>query len=295
MNKYIGYVKINICKYIFLSSSECYFVYTIWFGQLIGGTAMISEEMLKKLTIGTVIKSSVPKRRWSYMSDRERNGSENQILSFKDFGDTIDWFFVGIKIIGQKRFLKCVEKTPVLSLEFSGGAACFYGEKELNNIARYWFGREFSYPKSMTIEDVNLLLGVEVKPSNKRYTFGKNGYSPESFVKHRRAYQGTRVRHLAYSYNVDELPISPATEIVFIDKPYWLASRTVSVEEGCAYFGLGEVTEDGCVNMGHSLFKSTGEVLGGRNIAYVRTVIYVDPKLFELVKLNSGAFRLIKS
>ena len=256
---------------------------------------MISDEMLKKLTIGTVIKSSVPKRRWSYMSDGKRNGKENQILSFKGFGDTIDWFFIGIKIIGQKRFLKCVEKNPVLSLEFSGGAACFYGEKELNNIARYWFDREFCYPKSMTVEDVNLLLGVEVKSSNKRYTFVKDDYSPESFVKHRGAYRGTRVTHLAYSYNVDELPSSPATEIVFIDKPYWLASRTVSVEESYAYFGLGEVTKDGCVNMGHSFFKSTGEVLGGRNTAYVRNVIYVDPKLFELVKLNSGAFRLIKS
>ena len=256
---------------------------------------MISDEMLKKLTIGTVIKSSVPKRRWTYMSTGNRNGKENQILSFKGFGDTIDWFFVGIKIIGKKRFLKCIEKNPVLSLELRGGAACFYGEKELNNIARYWFDREFCYPKSMTVEDVNLLLGVEVKPPNKRYIFAKGDYSPESFIKHRRAYQGTSVRHFAYSYDVDELPSSPATEIVFIDKPYWLASRTVSVEENCAYFGLGEVTEDGCVNMGHSLFKSTGEILGGRNTAYVRTVIYVDPKLFELVKLNNGAFGLVKS
>lgn len=256
---------------------------------------MISAEMIKKLEIGTVIRSSVPKRKWGYESSAKRNGKENQYLNIEDFGSTIDWFFVGVHIVGQKLFLKCIEKDPVLPLEFQGGTACFYGEKELNNIARYWFSKKFAYPRNMKIEDVNQLLGVEVNPSNRWYRFDKEDYSPESFVKRRGAYEGSRVRHLAYSYNASELPISSVSEVVFRDKTYWLASPTVSVEEDCAYFGLGEVTEDGCVNMGHSLFKSTGKILGGLNTACVRFVVYIDPELFSIVSLNSGVYVLAES
>lgn len=264
--------------------------------QLIGGTAMISEEMLNGLEIGTVIKSDVPKKKRDYVSYKFRNGKENQRLSFKDAGDTIDWLFIGINFVGEKKFLKCIEKDPVLSLEFRGAPGCFFGEKELSNIARHWFNtKNMRYARSMNVHDVNMLLDVERKPSNRWYTFKNGDYSPESVTKHRTAYEGLRVRHSAYSYSKNELPITPASDIVFIDKPYWLASKTICVESTCAYFGLGEVTKDGLVNMGHSLFKSTGEILGGSNTAYIRSVVYIDPKLFSLVKLNSGVLRLVAS
>lgn len=258
-------------------------------------TAMISNDVLSELTIGTVIKSDVPKRKWDYMSYKNRNGKADQTFSLRERKDAIDWLFIGVNFVGRKMFLKCVEKEPIFSIEFRGGVGSFYCEKELNSIVRYWFGRKFCYPRSIRVEDINLLLGIEVEPSNKRYTFKKGDYSPGSFAKHRVEYEGTRVKHLSYSYNRIELPISPATEIVFLDKPYWLASKTVSVERDCAYFGLGEVTSDGCVNMGHSLFKSTGETLGGTNTAYVRSLVYIDPKSYSLIKLNSGAYRLVES
>ena len=35
---------------------------------------MITNEMLQKLTIGTVIRTNVPKRKWAYMSYKNRNG-----------------------------------------------------------------------------------------------------------------------------------------------------------------------------------------------------------------------------
>ncbi len=258
---------------------------------------MISEEMLKELTIGTVIKSNVPKKKRTYISYKERNGIANQLLNFSDCGDTIDWVFAGMYFIGEKKFLKCIEKNPVLPLELRGAPGCFYGEKELSNIARYFFTKTngFRYARGMNDHDVNLLLGVEVNIPNKYYVFKERNYSPETSVKHRRAIQGARVRHSAYSYSRIELPSSDAADIVFSDKPYWLASRTVSVEEDCAYFGLGEVTKDGLVNMGHSLFKSTGETLGGMNTSYVRSVVYIDPELVSLIKLNSGAYGLVAS
>lgn len=257
---------------------------------------MISEEMLNELAIGTVIKSEVPRKKRDYISYKHRNGKEDQLISLGDLDDAIDWVFIGINFVGEKKFLKCVEKDPIMSLEFRGAAACFYGEKELSNIARHWFNQKgIKYPRSIRVDDVNILLDVERKPSNRWYTFKNGDYSPESFIKHRAAYEGLRVRHSAYSYNKTELPMSPASDIIFIDKPYWLASRTVCVEKSCAYFGLGEVTKDGLVNMGHSFFKSTGEILGGSNTAYVRSVVYIDPELFSLMKLNSGAFRLMAS
>lgn len=255
---------------------------------------MISNDVLNELTVGTVIKSDVPKRKWDYMSYKNRNGKEDQSFSLRMYGDTIDWIFVGVNFVGRKKFLKCIERDPTFYMEFGGGVGSFYCEKELSNIARYWFGKKFSYPRSIKVEDINLLLGVEVKPSNKRYTFKKNDYSPESFTKHRTEYEGTHVRHLAYSYDKDELPTSTAAEMVFLEKNYWLASKTVAVERECAYFGVGEVTSDGCVNMGHSLFKSTGEALGGINSAYVRFVVYIDPEKYSLVKLKNESYGLIE-
>ena len=257
---------------------------------------MISEKMLKELTIGTVIKSSVPKKKRSYISYKERNGRADQLLTLAGLEDTIDWFFVGVNFVGEKKFLKCIEKDPVLPIEFRGAQACLYGEKELSNIARYWFNRKgMNYSRSICVDDINMLLNVEREQQNRCYTFGIRDYSPESFIKHRHASKGKKVRHSAYSYSRIELPSSDAADIVFSDKPYWLASRTVSVEEDCAYFGLGEVTKDGLVNMGHSLFKSTGETLGGMNTSYVRSVVYIDPELVSLIKLNSGAYGLVAS
>lgn len=256
---------------------------------------MISNDMLKELEIGAVIQSRVPKKKYDYVSYANRNGSKDQIFSLKDLGSMIEWLFVGINFVGKKKFIKCIEKDPVFCIEFRGAIGANFCEKELSNIVRHWFARTFAYPRSIKAEDINQLLGVEVNQSNKRYTFNGTDYSPQSFVKSRTAYKGDRVKHLAYSYNSNELPTTSATDIVFLDKSYWLASKTVAVESDCAYFGLGEVTADGCVNMGHSLYKSTGEILGGTNAAHIRSVIYIEPERYSLIKLNSGAYGLVES
>lgn len=257
---------------------------------------MISDEMLRELTIGTVIKADVSKKKRDYISYKDRNGKENQLLGFRNLEETVSWFFIGIELEGEKKFLKCVEKDPTLSIEFRGAPACFFGEKELSNIARHWFGNKgIKYARSINVNDINALLGVGVRPSSRLYTFKNSDYSPESFIKHRHAPKGRRVRHSAYSYGRAEIYNASTTDIVFIDKPYWLANKTISVKEDCAYFGLGEVTKEGNVNMGHNLFKSNGEILGGSNTAYVRSVVYIEPESFSLTELEDGSFRLLVS
>lgn len=258
---------------------------------------MIYDEMIRKLTIGTVIKTEIPRKKRNYISYKNRNGQENQILGFGDFDDMLSWFFIGIAVEGEKKFLKCVEKDPFLLLEFKGAEACFYGEKELSNIARHWFSNKgIKYARSMNAKDVNELLNVEVKPPNRLYTFKNGDYSPDSFIKHRHAPKGGRVKQSAYSYNSVEVANSSATDIVFIDKSYWLANKTISVEADCAYFGLGKVTKEGFVNVGHSLFKSDGESVSNSNTAYVRSMIYIDPEFFRISKLESeGEFELMSS
>lgn len=257
---------------------------------------MISDEMIRELTIGTVIKSDVPKKKRDYISYKDRNGKVDQMLGFRNLDETVSWFFVGVELEGDKKFLKCVEKDPILSLEFRGASACFYGEKELSNIARHWFANKgIKYARSINVDDVNALLGIGIRPSSRLYTFKNGDYSPESFIKHRHAPKGRRVRHSAYSYSEAEIHSTSVTDIVFIDKPYWLANKSISVREDCAYFGLGEVTKDGVVKMEHNLFKSNGEILGGSNTAYVRSVVYIEPEFFSLTRLDDGAFRLLAS
>lgn len=255
---------------------------------------MILEKMLRELTIGTIIRSEVPKGKRTYISHKDRNGEEEQILTFKTSNEVVEWFVIGISLKGGKECIKCVEKEPNLSLKLRGGPACFYAEKELNNISRYFFrGNGIAHVRSINASDVNSLLGVEIQPSNRYYTFGKGDYAPRNFVKHRRANQGDRIRNSAYCYNEAELLQSPAKEIVFIDKPYWLASMNVSIENGFAYFGVGKVTEDGSIDMKQSLFRTTG--VSGSDTSYVRSVIYIDLEFFSLEKLNDGVFNLVAS
>ena len=80
--------------------------------------------------------------------------------------------------------------------------------------------------------------------------------------------------------------------IIFIDKPYWLASRLVSVEQDVASFGIGKVTEK-MVNMENILFNSTGA--SNTSKGYVRSMICIDPEKFSLEKIGENIFRLKKN
>lgn len=253
---------------------------------------MISCETLRDISIGSIIRTEAPKRRWNYASYKSHNGEKEQLLDVKSFGNEIDWFFVGIEIIAGKIYLKCIEKNPILSLNLRGGFGCFYGEKELNSISRYFFKETgIINVRSINADDVNRLLCVKIQTKNKWYTFKQGEYSPKSYSKHRHENKGRRVRNSAYFYEETELPQHFANGIIFIDKPYWLASRLVSVEQDVASFGIGKVTEK-MVNMENILFNSTGA--SNTSKGYVRSMICIDPEKFSLEKIGENIFRLKK-
>lgn len=150
-------------------------------------------------------------------------------------------------------------------------------------------GRKILASRSINIEDVNEILGVVVDYKNKRI-YQKNKPSKDinelanfglrreilpleaktidsEFIK------GNQLKFTAYYYRTRDLKISEKRkEIVKLNVEYHLASRSVVVKSGSAYFCEGGVL-DGEVRMDGILFISVGYELNG-DLA-VRPVFYL--------------------
>ena len=100
----------------------------------------------------------------SYVSPGERNGYKDQSFSSKDV--KVRWQVIGIEEVEQEKCLKLIAKQPIYEFEefvLKGAAGYVYGIEELNKISElFGRGRGALKGKSIAIEDVNQLLGVEV-------------------------------------------------------------------------------------------------------------------------------------
>lgn len=136
-------------------------------------------------------------------------------------------------------------------------------------------GRKILYPRSIKIEDINEILGVVVDFQN-RQVYQKSNPSEninrESSFGTRRTIlsfevgrcmlkqyefiKGNQLESTGYWYSIDDLLISEKRkEIVQLNYQYHLASRSVVVKSGSAYFCEGGVL-DGEVRMDGILFIS---------------------------------------
>ena len=174
-------------------------------------------------------------------------------------------------------------------LHLKGAEAYVYCEETLDKICGIYKNEYASEARSMKIEDINNALGV-VKEGNKvylekdseknnidigeflgrTYTYGKEEYSPESYLKGEYEEEGKTIQLTAYGYSIENPNVidksSTLWKLLFdgttsekgYAKRYWLASPGVYDGEGYAYFGPG-VVYDGNANCGnYGLFDSFG-------------------------------------
>lgn len=233
-------------------------------------------------------------------SDQIFNVANNQ-LTWRVLGK--DEATGGIKLIaGSPMKRESNSSYPEVPYYFLNGAKGYINaETELNNICALYKNDLAQTARSVTIEDVNQVVGVTVdetgKPSldesgyyGQTYSYTNQYASPEDYL------AGTRSNFSKtsdfYGYMANNPALTTATDqrlynLLFDNveygsgKAYWLASRYVSADSSYAGFGVRYVYSDGGgpIVLGHDLFGSDG----GRNNNYfaVRPVVILKSNVTE--------------
>lgn len=209
------------------------------------------------------------------------------------------------------------EDDPYLHL---GGAESYvYCEKTLDKICEIYKNEYASEARSIRIEDINRALGV-VKEGNKvylekdseknnidlggflgkTYTYGKEEYSPESYLKGEYEEEGRTIQLTSYGYSIENPDVidksSTLWKLLFdgttsekgYAKSYWLASPGVCVSGSGADFGPGVVYYGRARCGGDNLFNSDGGSYGDYRFA-VRPVVSLKSNITETeVPITTG-------
>ena len=276
--------------------------------------------MNKKLEIGDKI-VIYPKKGLCYTSLETKNGYENQVFNSSNFPETLAAVFLGIKKdkagkYYEKYTLKTIPK-ELYNFKLCRKSGFENLIEELNKISEILQGtaedgRKILASRSINIEDVNEILGVVVDYKNKRI-YQKNNPSKDinkaaNFGKIRKILpfeaeecraidsefiKGNQLESTAYWYSIWDLKISEKRkEIVELNVKYHLASRSVGVDSGYAYFCKGSV-DSGDANMNCGLFNSYGVGFGGWSA--VRPVFYLESDIqSEVIEEQQEVEKVLK-
>ncbi len=231
----------------------------------------------------------------TYLSPLKKNGFRDQTFSTK--GIELKWQAIGVEQMSGERCLKLIAKDPVFKFIMGGARGFVNGAEELNKISQLFMREEISLEgRSLTIEDVNQLLDVEVNKAERRvYQKGyfsddinKNKcfmqlceplhkekyYDPESFLE--KKYSTKEIMSTAYTYEPTSLKgREKEKEIIFSrGHEYWLASPGIKGDTAIG-FGFSYVCRFGIYL--HELFDSFG--LESHPKYYIRPIIYLKPNM----------------
>ena len=111
------------------------------------------------IKIGTRLYMEVPKGR-KYVSKEERNGCQNQTFISLDIESEGKYFWT-IALEPKNNEMFAIGK-PFGHLKLAGAEGFVYGIEELNNICDKMFTTDYLKARSINIDDVNKVLGVEI-------------------------------------------------------------------------------------------------------------------------------------
>lgn len=217
------------------------------------------------IRIGTRLYMEVPKGR-EYVSLVERNGYKNQIFTSLEIKSKGKYFWE--IALGPENNNMFVIGKPFGYLKLKGAEGCVYGIEELNTSCDTLFTTDYLKARSINIDDVNKVLGVEIidnKVVQKeisdedislenhlgfKHQYGEEEYSPESYLRGEYEKANKEIECNFYFYkgkSIQEKQIEK--DIIFREGKFWLASPGVYGYGSYADFGLGAVY-DGCVYSG---------------------------------------------
>ena len=238
--------------------------------------------MNKKLEIGDKI-VIYPEKGHCYTSLETKNGIENRYFNSSNFYETLIAVFIGRKKGKDGKWYEkyTLEYIPdeLYGFELYGKRGFENSIEELDAISQILQGkaedgRKILYSRSINIEDVNEILGVVVDYKNK-IVYQKNNPAKDinelkNFGLRRKIHPSeaeicstikyefikeNQLESTAYCYNIALLEISEKRKET-VSGQYYLASRSVTVNEYNACFELGYVC-GGSVEA-YDLFVSNG-------------------------------------
>ena len=226
------------------------------------------------IRIGTRLYIEVPKGR-KYVSKEERNGYQNQTFTSLDIESEGKYFWEIALEPKNNEMLVIGQPLKVLKLE--GAKGYVYGIEEMNNICNKMFTTNYLKARSINIDDVNKVLGVEIidnKVVQKeisykdisfknylrfKYQYGKEECSPESFLKGEYEKEGKQIECNYYVYEKQSVKGKQKEKnLIFGKGNFWLASQGVYGDSSYAYFGPAAVGGGKVISGGYNLFYSDG-------------------------------------
>ena len=229
--------------------------------------------------IGTKLYMEVPKGR-EYVSKKELNGFKEQ----KFISDKIEehYWEIALELKNNEIF---VIGESFDNFRLLGAEGYVYGTEELNKICDKMFTTDYLKARSINIDDVNKVLGVEIidnKVVQKeissntdisffnhlgiKHRYGRREVSPESFLKKQSKKTKKKVECTAYSYHEQSIKGKELEKSLIFKENlnYWLASRgiclknkkekypilfmEVSWDDISVDFGIGSIIDDKIVN-----------------------------------------------
>ncbi len=239
----------------------------------------------------------------------------DQTYSLTNNGKAVNWRILGLSDDGRLMLTtgspiqSTYNSSEALSnsnnpyLLLYGAESYEYGPEELNKICAIYKNDLADEAKSMTQKDIDKITGVTTESKikevnldnyyeNKQYgdTYSyDNAWTPSSFLKGESATTiSDKIDGYYYSVNskvADDAPSVTVSDSIYdmlfagttypTGKTYWLASRGVRGDSGCALFGPCFVgIFDGVASAGFSfMFDSGGDEFGNRGA--VRPVVYL--------------------
>lgn len=234
-------------------------------------------------------------QRTEYKSSKSKNGVKDQTFITHNLPGIISY---EIASLPEKNGILVLGDIYINNFYIGGEIGYLYGVQELNNLCNKIFSFKYLKARSMTIEDVNKILGIEVKDNKliqnvgtskenlltsfKEFIFSKNSYTPESFLKQEYEKEGTKITLIdKLLFSEEQLICSVMKKsLIFKRVPYYLASQgAVSYDNVTLDYGLDIVTsikhEHNCKVL--SMFDSNGDRYFQK--MGVRAVGYIDPDI----------------
>lgn len=193
-----------------------------------------------------------------YISQKEKNGVKDQMFTNDDLPEIIGF---EVASLPDENGIFVLGGSYINNFRIAGENGYLYGAQELNNLCDKLFSFKYLKARSMTIEDVNRILGIEVYNNKliqnlgtlkenqlrtfKEFIFPKNSYTPESFLKQEYEKEGTKITLTDKSFfSKEELLCSEMKKgLIFKENSYYLASQGSFIYDDITLcYGLDIVT-----------------------------------------------------
>lgn len=212
------------------------------------------------------------------VSSRQSGWKEDVSYFVSDIGEYLDLVFVGTESIKNDKYLTFFAE-PIFPVGFYGARGIVNAPEILNKLAGMFSIPGVISSRSIVVKDYENLISSKTfatKIIKGEYVYGKNDFSPQSFINGKYEKEGKIERNLSFFSII--LGFNEDGKNIFSPEIHWLANTFTQTYPDHAEFGVGCVQynticfNDNC----QTLFSTNGRE--GGEIMCIRPVISINAK-----------------